>query len=999
MARAVAIAFGSSIVSAAMVAPAFAQSNATGTIFGQVSEAAGSTVLLENLATGVRRSVTPDARGRYQATSMPPGRYKVQLQRNGAVERTLEVEALVGQGIEASFDAVQTVTVSSVRKTIDVSNTNNGAIFNAKQLDNLPIAQNVGAIIQLAPGTNRGDNRIPGPSFGGAGASENAFYINGFPVTNILTQVGSSELPFGAIANAQILTGGYSAEFGRSTGGVVNITTKTGTNRWEAGASVQYAPNSLRASQKNTYYPNTGSNPKTDGQLYQWNEANKTTSRTVGAYVGGPLIRDQLFFFVAAEQQRSESESVGATTATLNSSGGYTENVSKTPRYLAKLDYHLNDNHHFEYTRIFDKTEANSRYYGWSNATKQRDNVYKNGMSWVNCCGPANAGATDNIFKYTGYLTDKLTLTTLYGKSKTTHVQTPDGYNPDILQVTAPVEAQIPGFAYTTPQTVSGNLPAPGSGDWQRTLRVDVEYKLGNHSLRIGIDRNKVRSVTGESTAGGGYWTYNRYADPGTLPYGAQISPALAGGYGKQGYFATKHMFYDTARPSTDQSAQYIEDRYQATDNLLLSIGLRNEQFTNYNTAGQPFISQRHQLAPRLGVSWDVKGDSSFRVFANAGRYHLQMPTNVARNAAGNTLATDTYYVYSGIDPATGAPTGLVPLGPTVSVSNAWGQPKDARQVAAQNIKANYQDELALGFEKAWSDSLNIGAMATYRKLRSTNDDYCDPRPIHAWAVRNKVDDSHFGFQCAIINPGADNTLLLDIKGDGNLVRVPLTAADIGLPKVRRTYVALNLFAEHPLRNGWYGKVLYTWSQNKGNSEGQVDTTTGSYQVAVTPNWDHPELMRYSTGLLPNNHTHVVKAFGYYQVTPEWNVGGNLNLTSGRPINCMGNLPKSENPDGQNPAGGYGSNFFYCDGKPAPRGSRGILPWDVQLGLNVAYQPLFLKGLRMKVDVFNVLNRQTALSVSETYNTGDRVDPSYQRILSRSSPRATRFTLEYNHKF
>jgi hypothetical protein len=189
----------------------------------------------------------------------------------------------VGQGVNASFTAaaMQSVQVTGRRSRIDISNTNSGATFTAKELAKLPITPSVASIIQLAPNTTRGDSRYGdgnAPSFGGSAASENAFYINSFPVTNVLFQVGSSELPFGSIAQAQILTGGFGAEFGRSTGGVVNIQTKSGTNTWEIGGSVSYEPNSLRSKQKNLYYPNTGVK-KTDGTLYDgslylWNQDN-----------------------------------------------------------------------------------------------------------------------------------------------------------------------------------------------------------------------------------------------------------------------------------------------------------------------------------------------------------------------------------------------------------------------------------------------------------------------------------------------------------------------------------------------------------------------------------------------------------------------------------------------------------------------------------------------------------------------------------------------------
>jgi hypothetical protein len=239
--RALQLAFASATLGLAVIPVAQAQSNASGNIVGRVDAPAGATVVLNNMGTGLKRILTPDASGRYQATAMPVGHYKVDLVRDGKTVQSSEIDVLIGQGVDASFEGaaaagIEQVHVNARRSRIDVSSANNGATFNARELAALPIAQSVGAIIQLAPNTTRADPRYAaGASFGGGGASENSYYINGFPVTNPLTQLGASELPFGAIAQAQVLTGGFGAEFGRSVGGVVNITTKSGTNNWEAG--------------------------------------------------------------------------------------------------------------------------------------------------------------------------------------------------------------------------------------------------------------------------------------------------------------------------------------------------------------------------------------------------------------------------------------------------------------------------------------------------------------------------------------------------------------------------------------------------------------------------------------------------------------------------------------------------------------------------------------------------------------------------------------------
>src|SRR3546814_5941648 len=104
----------------------------------------------------------------------------------------------------------------------------------------------------LAPGVM--NNTSYGvPSFGGAASSENAYYINGFPVTNPLTNLGFSTLPYDAIDQMQVLTGGYGASFGRATGGVTNVTTKRGTNTWKGGVAAYWEPEKLRANPRNTY--------------------------------------------------------------------------------------------------------------------------------------------------------------------------------------------------------------------------------------------------------------------------------------------------------------------------------------------------------------------------------------------------------------------------------------------------------------------------------------------------------------------------------------------------------------------------------------------------------------------------------------------------------------------------------------------------------------------------------------------------------------------------
>ncbi len=1012
VARALVVAFGAASLTIGFNTTAIAQTNATGTIYGHVDSAAGTTISIVNKETGSRRTVTPDGTGRFTAASLATGNYRVEQVVAGKIVNSADnVEVRIGQGSEVALGAkLEAVQVIGLRQKIDVSSMGSTTVFTASDLAKVPVASNVGAVIQLAPNTTRGDARFGGgnaPSFGGSSASENAYYINGFPVTTLLTQVGFSQLPFNSIAQAQVLTGGYGAEFGRSTGGVVNIVTKSGTNEWVGGVSMSTQPNSLRATARDQYYEANGTS--LDGKLRFYNGLNTDTTNSASFYLGGPVIKDKLFMFVAGEDTKRSRDSIRTanTSATYAASATaqstqFQEINTDTPRYLVKLDWNLNDANRMEYTRISDKVTDERKYFGFNYATLQRTNVQNGGQTYTNW-GPtpvaAQQGAVVDILKYTGYLTDDLTATVVLGRTRTPHEQTPFGYNPAIGQVISTSADQIPAFApYGNSQGISGNLLVPGAFDENKGARVDAEYKINSkHTLRGGLDKNTITSKAGSATAGGIIWRYGK-TDP-AVPLNkdtAATNTVVANPYAQQGYYVEGIVSATSSTPTVEQSAWYVEDRYQVTDRVLLSLGLRNEGFNNKNGDGLSYINLPTQLAPRFGATWDVMGDSSLKVFGNLGRYHVPLPTNVAVRGAGSSLNAQTNYVYTGVD-ANGTPTGLTPISKLYSNNNELGQAKDPLQVAAENMKGNYQDELAFGFEKAVSKALNVGGKFTYRTLRTAIDDHCDDRPFQAWAARNGVDASNFGYNCALFNPGIANTFNLDLNGDGVLEKIALSAADLGFPAVDRKYTAIDLYAEHPFDGKWWGKATYTWSRNSGNFEGQLLSDIGQGDVSTSQAFDFPEFSINSQGLLPNDRTHQLKAFGYYQATPEWGIGSNLLLASGRPRNCIGNAPTAAMG-----YSGYGSAYFFCNGVDSPRGSAGNLPPDVRVDMNVTYKPEAIKGFSLKLDIFNFFNRQSIEVIEERYNTpggAASVWTRYGTVESYTAPRSMKFTASYDYKF
>lgn len=1022
-----AMALGAALVSGG----ALAQSNITGSIFGQAANQAGATVTAQNLDTGMTRSTTVDSSGRYRLTTLPNGHYKVTLQNNGSeIGSRDNVTVSIASGTEVSFDGgasaqgaknLEGVTVTSAGlPAIDISSVDTRTVLTSEQLSRLPIARDIAAAALLAPGVVT-NSSYGVPSFGGAASSENAYFINGFAVTNPLTSIGFSSLPFDAIDQQQVLTGGYGAEFGRSTGGVINIVTKRGSNEWKGGVYTIFTPASLRSKPVNNYFPNTGfygdSNPSplpanhTDGTLYQYRAKNLNTYTTYGAYFSGPLIKDRLFFYIDAEINRQSGNSVlsFSNSAASVARTGWNDYTYRMPRWAAKVDWNITDNHILELTGISDKEFYDADRYSFDYATKGHGSVKNGGLS-------TSEGGDVYVGKYTGYFTDDLTVSALYGQQKLKHVVTPFGYDPNCPYISSTATSQAPGLTYTACQQNATSRPLiPGANDQTTGWRVDVEYRLGDHDFRLGYDAQTAESKTGAGYAGGYAWVYGWQANPALAidaSHGVS-SPASAGGLGTAGYFVNRAHYTTGGTVKVEQTAQFIEDRWQIADRWMLSLGLRNEQFTNYNSDGKRYAAQRHQLAPRLGVSWDVMGDSSLKVFANAGRYHLAMPNNVAIRGASASLNTSEYFTYTGVDPRTGAPTGLTsvavdaskgyvcPGGNAISSNLECGTAPDPRTVAAKGLKAHYQDEYIAGMQQQINERFNWGAKLTYRTLLSAIDDTC-----------TQALNGH----CFLFNPGHGNTFLIE-QTDGSLKPVTYSKAQLGFDDLKRKYYALDLFVEHPFADKWYARIDYTYSRNYGNTEGQLasDLDTGSggqSDVSTTQDWDLPQLMVGANGLLPNDRKHQLKAYGYFQISEEWRVGANVLVASGRPKNCTSHYPTADK-------GLYsGAAYWFCglagsgtapgttgykaaaaDYAFSPRGSHGRAPWTYQLNLNLAYTPAWMDSkLTLQADVINVLNRQAPGSYNYRYETAARNTPNplYGRELNYSAPRYFRFTARYD---
>jgi hypothetical protein len=972
--------------------------------------AANATVSIQNPNTGYSREITADASGHFTFPQLAPGTYTVT---SGG--QTQQVQVRVGTGSTVSLVASDgsattlgavTVVGSASFNPIDVSSVESTTVFTAAQIAELPVARDITNVALLAPGTVKGDSGFGNlASFGGSSVAENGYYINGFDVTNIRNFIAYASLPFDAIGEQQVKTGGYGAEFGRSLGGVINIVTKRGTNTWEGGASATWAPSSLTEHGKDVYSrdPERIGDPTNDRLVYR--SDNESDSLVYNVWGGGPLVKDRLFMFGLVQGQDYSSDSFGRITSSHAS--------DNSPSGMLKLDWNITDNHILEFTGIYNKDSTD--YVDYQNgAGSYYSGQHENEIARYSVTNGGNV----LIGKYTGYLTDSFTISAQYGRLENDNafrepVFLPGSECPPIYDSRAPGLPLNPLGCWNTSQFTIRD-PAFGDGpeqDIRKAWRVDGEWLLGNHDIRFGYDSETFTSTHAGVTYSGGdaYYRYFRAGDVFGEDY------AFLGDVVR-----VRHTFSQTGSYEVINKAAYIEDSWQLTDKFVVYGGLRAESFQNNNGDGVPFVKSDTLMAPRLGFAWDVNGDSTFKVFGNAGRYYIPVASNTSIRGSSFEYSDEAWYFLNGIN-ADGTPQigdVLIPNG----VNGSLVAP-DPRTVAAINLKPMYQDEYILGFQHTLGENWSVGLRGIHREVKAGMDDYCGHDGPNQWAADNGFDPefSQDGVgidlpTCYLVNPGSDLELAMDPDNDGDLEVYTIPASYLGIPQYARKYQALEFFFERAKADGWYMQGSYTYAKSRGNVEGYVNSTLQQDDAGVTQDFDFGAFEDGAYGYLPNDRRHTLKLFGAYDITDEWSVSANLLVQSGRPVNCNGFIPVEAlglGPEDTGSISNYSGSSFYCIDPAGAildpetnvryrlhnRGDMGRTPWTRSIDLGFAYTPRWADGhLNLSVKVFNALNSQTVTEYNESSQQtkeDNTLWADYLNDVNYQSPRYVRFTASY----
>ena len=961
--------------------PTFAQER-FGELTGTVMDPSGAmipsaSVVLTNTGTGRTTSLQTTGIGAYDATDMEPGRYKVRIEAKGfSATEFPDVELLVGKTLRLDAkltigSATETVQVTDAAPLIDVGGNTVAHNITAEEFDRLPKGRTFQSLVALSPSVNTGTLEN-GFQVNGASSAENQFNVDGISTNSIITGGSRQDAVFEILQEVQVKTGGVDAEYGGALGGVISGITKSGGNTFHGDAHYYFSGSALSAGPVQRLLLN----PLDDKTVsYVQDHKNPNKSNELGYAVGGPILKNKLFFFSAASPRFVRRENT------------YLANSGTTPLTIKQEQ---------TYWQVFNKVsfEPTQRVRGsvfwlWSptksTGTLPAYNYFGNGTSsTVAALTPnQNVGFFSPQSNYGGNLDITISPTTLLSIRGGRFW---DNYKDTGIPGFSAVVYQTPTSAL--PSNLQANIPASlvGPTNFNNTPRLtSTQHDLGTRTY-LQADISKVAHLFGSHDLKGGWGVAKNVNNVNTLYpgggyvfvfWGSSFRSSATGqtGTGTYGYYEVDDFRTQGTTGATMQNF-YFQDKWNIK-RLTLNIGMRleNENIPTFRRDirenGFAF-GFGDKIAPRIGATYDLFGTGKVKLYGAWGRYFQNVPYSLPRGAFG----ADYWHVYYRAlnDPnvfglAALTPTAASTNGASLPGANLWsnvtGSSRDRRvpnfDTVAPGIKPMYSDQMNGGAEFQLGPTMVFRAGYVRSALGRTIEDQ--------GALDSKGDEAYF-----YGNPGEGSTSITPVSG---------ATKPFATPKPVRTYNAMELSVTKRFSNRWLGSASYVLSRLYGNYAGLSNTdevrtpTLGisspnaqSASGSVVRNgdaasraWDLDELLWDSKGnldvkgLLPTDRTHVVKLYGSYMFKSGTEIGGNFYGGSGTPLSTyawtINGIP------------------IFVNG----RGDLGRTARLTQTDMVIAHEKKFgeTRRIRLELNVINLFNEKTSRHQFVDYNRQQRV--------------------------
>ena len=1051
---------------------AAAQTSTTGAIEGVVTDqngavVRGAAVTVTSPTLISPQSATSDDSGHYQIANLPPGKYKITIEASG-FSKSEQDNISVNLGRTSSGDAQlklaqvgATVTVTG-GAAVDVAQNTTGNNVSTEQFSNFPTQRTVQGLYTIAPTVTRSGlrdatGRDRDPSVGGASGPENNYILDGVNTSDPAFGGSGANLPFEFVQEVEIKTGAYGAEYGKSTGGIFNVITKSGGNEFHGDLFAYGTTRGLVRSVKN--FPFTGS------------AANGYSEIDAGGDVGGPIKKDKLWFFGAFNPQRRTNFYLTQTFHTP------AQNKVTIPFYAGKITWAVNGRNTLTGSTFGDFTKIDGFL-----ATGALQNSSGFGSDITAFQGRQETGGHN----YTVRLNSTIKNNFIAEISGGLHFQRA---NTIPRAITAPLItdnfAVLKGGAVLTPVSTGVTCPIDPATGFSRCVRTGfIDFVDGRGgSLQRGFSRGPgfglystqkrdryelnahLQNIVGKHTVKWGFEYFKNKYDINTLSSGPAVTYAFTPGLGlsntngasnvTNGERIANNWLVCTVRGTEINcpSAAGVLRVSSIPAATLAALGLTVNPAANpISTAeafGNPFIV-RNTTRVR---DFELVG----KTYTNAEAFYVQDDWKFARNWQVNLGARwdyeqayangSTSYIkfnkwWDNMAPRfglawdfTGKGKGKVfanyarfietPIPLDVNVRSAGGNVQTDKNMNVNTLNAPIGSLIVPGVS---SGAVNLGNDATPPdpglkpqsvdevtagvEFEVKRDFAIGFRGIYR-NMGNVVEDGSFddGDTYFIFNPGR--------RGDATHGLTTEDQACSGDPSTgrlarcfgpaQRFYRGLEFTATKRFTNNYQFIASYVFSSLIGNYEGLFRNDNGQSDPNITSLFDLQSLLDNTYGRLPNDRPHQFKFNGSYRTPFKVLISGNFYMQSGTPFNQLKPHPLYGNNEGFQVQRGTAivpTVSATQPGFPNVVNSIGSSRTPTTMNLDLgAYYPIKFgekRELRLSADWFNVFNSQRAVTLDQTWtiNSGVAsvppvVNPFWGAALLVQPPSSFRFGAKF----
>lgn len=904
----------------ALAVPSWGQESAVkGNLAGIVYDSSGAVVpgakVTVTGSTG-SKTVDSDENGSFEFPLLIPGMYSVKVTKDGfktwetkAVEvytnRTSNIRATLEPGAVSSIVEVTVPTV-----TIDIASTGIGANLNDSFYQTIPVSRGIAGLFYLSPGVaSGGGTGASNPSISGGSGLENLYVADGVNITDAsFGGLGTFSRVYGSLGTGinlsfvkevQVKTGGYEPQYGKATGGIVQIVTKSGGSEYHGAISGYFAPRKFEATR---LHPDDFGRTNLAGKALH--AANFDISGEFGGYVPGA--KEKLFFFSSINPTWERTEVLSPPNSGLFASGTR-DRETTTINYAFKLTFRASASHQLEASIFGDPADTNSTTW----RTLNIDNTTANSS--------LDYGSRNLAFRWNGSLTPTWLANASFTWSSNHFTETPEFNLHNIVDRTQ--AAGLPGQRGIFTAVGIGFLEPTQGDTYGFNIDTTKTYKAwGENTFTIGyrfekpnFDGQRLRSgptYNFPATNSAGTSTVALGADPSFIGQSTTASFSLRLGAASctlcplmtiPGFATPQPVFLradrnDINSPFTFDTngtihSAYVLNSWNPNKYVTLNLGMRwEQQRLQGGTIGYTFDGF---WSPRLGLIVDPWGDRKTKIYTNFGRYGYSIPLDLALRSLTNELsALLTRW----------APDFTVnALGQRIAVINQFGTVTPVLDAAhlingapggsggaifslgqsttgiARGTKMQYVDEFVIGAEREFPGGVVVSGRYIDRRMKrivedgagvspeganagltqiylignlgATTDFFTNERgirfasgsPVPAACggtpfVLDPVEDSLLNFLGAVCFPGFTTT-----QGGATTLfggeDIPDGVPD-GFPRPIREYQAVEIEVNKAFSNNWQMRANWRIGRLWGNFEGAFRNDNGQSDPSISSLFD-----------------------------------------------------------------------------------------------------------------------------------------------------------------